>query len=200
MFLSSEKELMTPSSYLSGEVIKLKGLELGLCRNRMGHLSESSVVATAGGTVVHASVNSQPPEALKEDFLPLTVDFRSRTSAFGKIPENATRKERHPSVEETLVSRFIDRALRPLFPKGYVNEVQVIVTSHSADGAHDPSVLGVNAASLAVLCSKQPWAGPIGCVRVGMVNGELKVNPSVSEMLVSPLDLLYAGTKNRAVM
>lgn len=190
----------TPASFLAGDSFKINELELGVCTQRMGHLSESSTVATAGGTVVHASVNSKPPETVGEDFLPLTVDYRARFSAFGKIPENIVKKERHGSNDETLVSRFIDRAIRPLFPKGYVNEVQVIVTNHSADGVHDPTVMGVNAASLAVLASRQPWAGPVGCVRVGIVDGALKVNPTVSEMQNSTLDLLYAGTATRAVM
>lgn len=166
----------------------------------MGHLSESSAIGVAGGSIVHASVNSKPPEQAGEDFLPLTVDYRARYSAFGKLPDNLMKKERHGSNEETLVSRFIDRAIRPLFPKGYVNEVQVIVTNHSADGVHDPTVLGVNAASLAVLASRQPWSGPVGCVRVGIVDGKLKVNPTVPEMQNSSLDLLYAGTAHRAVM
>jgi polyribonucleotide nucleotidyltransferase len=176
-------------------------LEFGICRTRMGHLSEASAIASAGGSIVHATVNSQSPtEAATEDFLPLTVDYRSRTYAFGKVPLEKTRKEKNGSDQDILVSRFIDRAVRPLFPKGYVNEVQLIVTNHSADGVHDPTVLGVNAASLAMLTSKQPWNGPIGCVRVGLVNDQLIVNPPVTDMVTSKLDLLYAGTENRAVM
>jgi polyribonucleotide nucleotidyltransferase len=185
---------------LMSHTIKAGNMDLGLCRVKMGHLSESSVLAVAGGSVVHTSMNSARTEDPKEDFLPLTVDYRSRHYAFGKIPDNRMRKEKHGSDEEVLVSRFIDRAIRPLFPKGYVNELQVIATAHSVDGVHDPTVLAVNAASFALLSSKQPWNGPVGCVRVGIVDNKLKVNPTVEEMEASPLDLLYAGTSSRAVM
>ncbi len=179
---------------------KSGSLELGVCTKRMGHLSESSVLGRAGGSVVHVAVNSGKVEAPAEDFLPLTVDYRARYSAFGLIANQPNRKEKHGSDDEILVSRFVDRAVRPLFPKGYVDEVQILVTGHTADGIHDPTVIAVNASSLALLRSKQPWYGPIGCVRVGIVDNELKVNPSVKEMEESPLDLLYAGTSSRAVM
>ena len=150
--------------------------------------------------MVHCAVNSAKPEEMKEDFLPLTVDYRSRDYSFGVIPDSTKRRERHGGDDEILVARFVDRAVRSLFPKGYVQDVQVLVTSHSADGIHDPTVLAVNAASLALLNSRQPWFGPVGCVRVGIVDHKLKVNPTVAEMEVSPLDLLYAGTTSRAVM
>jgi polyribonucleotide nucleotidyltransferase len=180
-------------------------LIFGVSTKKMGHLSESSVIAQAGGSVVHVAVNSsnKPNDELSaaDDFLPLTVDYRARYSAFGRISDERRRKEKHGSEEEILVGRFVDRAVRALFPKqGYVQEVQILVTNHAADGVHDPTVLAVNAASLALLRSQQPWFGPIGCVRVGIVNNMLRVNPSVSEMEHSPLDLLYAGTATRTVM
>lgn len=171
--------------------------ELILCTSAMGHLSESSVLGRAGDTVVHVTVNSAFKSDAVEDFLPLTVDYRMRSSAMGIVPQ---KKERGGSDEEILVSRFIDRAIRPLFPAGYVNDVQVIATNHSLDGVHDPTVVAVNAASLALMASKQPWFGPIGCVRVGLIEGKMKVNPNVQEMLTSELDLLYAGTSDRTVM
>lgn len=188
--------------FLCSEIIKPREeLELGICTKRMGHLSQGSALASAGGSVVHAAVNSAKAEGEPgEDFLPMTVDYRARASAFGKLPIGRAKKELNNSEGDILVSRFIDRALRPLFPKGYVDEIQVLVTNHSADGLHDPTVLAVNAASFAMLNTDQPWNGPIGCVRVGYVDGQLKVNPTVPEMESSPLDLLYAGTMNRAVM
>jgi polyribonucleotide nucleotidyltransferase len=194
-------ENLTPSKFLCSSTFRIDGVDLGICDSRMGHLSECSSVATAGDSIVHVSVNSaKPAEEPKEDFLPLTVDYRSRLYAFGKIPMTTNKKERHGGDDEILVSRFIDRAIRPLFPKGYTQEVQLIATAHSADGIHDPTVLSVNAASLALLCSSQPWNGPVGCVRVGLVDGKLKVNPTVTEMQKSSLDLLYAGTATRALM
>lgn len=167
----------------------------------MGHLSESSVLASSGGSTVHVSVNSQAPVDAAEDFLPLTVDYRARMSAFGLIPEGTRRREKSPgSDEEILVARFIDRAIRPLFPSGYVEEVQITVTNHATDGVHDPTVLALNATSLALLRSKQPWFGPVGCVRVGLVENKLVVNPPVQLMKDASFDLLYAGTIDRTLM
>ena len=166
----------------------------------MGHLSESSIVCSAHNTVIHASVNSQHNPDPSSSFLPLTVDYRARQYAFGVIPQARNRRERHGSEIETLVARIIDRAIRPLFPKGYVEEVQLTVTMHAADGIGDPVVAAVNAASYALMSSKQPWMGPIGCTRIGMVDGKLKVNPTVAEMEESPLDFLYAGTASKALM
>jgi polyribonucleotide nucleotidyltransferase len=167
----------------------------------MGHLSESSVIASYGGSIVHVAVNSQASTEAGEDFLPLTVDYRARMSAFGLLPEGSRRREKSPgSDEEILVARFIDRAVRPLFPSGYVDEVQVTITNHATDGVNDPTVLALNATSMALLKSNQPWFGPIGCVRVGLVENKLVVNPSVQSLKESPFDLLYAGTIDRTLM
>ena len=166
----------------------------------MGHLSESSVLCTSGGSVVHAVLNSTKVNDPTSAFLPLTVDYRSRSYAFGMFPATSMRRERHGGDEEILVARCIDRAVRPLFPKGYVNDVQLLVTTHAADGIHDPTITAVNAASFALLQSKQPWFGPIGCVRVGLIDGVLKVDPTLAEMGTSTLDLVYAGTEGRALM
>ncbi len=167
----------------------------------MGHLSESSVFCKQGGTVVHAVVNSAWTTEAKDAFLPLTVDYRSRSYAFGQIPQSSlSRRDRHGGDDETLVARCIDRVLRPLFPKGYTNEVQVLATSHAADGVHDPTIAAVNAASFALMQSKQPWFGPVGCVRVALIDGELQVDPSLQDMERATMDLVYAGTKDRALM
>eukprot|EP01031_Cornospumella_fuschlensis_P046162 gene46162-56513_t len=157
--------------------------EIGLCKLKMGHLSESSVLGKSGNTVVHVALNSKvPDDEPKEDFLPLTVDYRSRAYAFGLLPPQPKRRERHGDDEEILVARVIDRAIRPLFPKGYTEEVQLTVTAHAADSVHDPTVLAVNAASAALYNSNQPWNGPIGCVRVGYIDGALAVNPPLEDM------------------
>lgn len=175
--------------------------QLGISVDKMGHLSESCVIASSGGSVVHVSVNSQSPAEAGEDFLPLTVDYRARMSAFGLIPEGTRRREKSPgSDDEILVARFIDRAIRPLFPSGYVEEVQVTVTNHATDGVHDPTVLALNATSAALLRSKQPWFGPVGCVRVGLIDGNLVVNPPVQSLKEGGFDLLYAGTVDRTLM
>ena len=165
----------------------------------IGHLAKSSVMSTIGGTVLHAVVACAASSA-EGGGLPLTTEYRSRQYAFGAIPENAARRERHGSEEETLVSRFIDRAIRPCFPEGYVSEIQVTVTNHAGDGIHDPTTDSVNAASAALLLSGLPWYGPVGCVRVGCIDGILVVNPTVSDMTRSTLNLLYAGNADRPVM
>ncbi len=166
----------------------------------LAHLADGSGVCSSGGTVVHAAVTTAANSDVMSDFLPLTVDYRSRAYAFGRIPSVFNRRERHGSDDEVLVSRIIDRAVRPLFPKGLVNQVQVIATAHASDRIHDPTVMSVNAASLALMRSSVDWAGPVGCVRVGMVAGKLQLNPTVEQMQSSSIDFVYAGTHNKALM
>ena len=166
----------------------------------LAHLADGSGVCSSGGTVVHAAVTTAVNHDATNDFLPLTVDYRSRAYAFGRIPSVFTRRERHGSDDEVLVSRIIDRAVRPLFPKGLVNQVQVIATVHAGDRIHDPTIMSVNAASLALMRSSVEWHGPIGCVRIGMVKGKLQINPTVEQMHNSSLDFVYAGTQDRALM
>lgn len=122
---SFERILGTTSSVANSELSFYDG-------GAMGHLAEASAVCSQGGSVVHATVCSARNSKPEDDFLPLTVDYRSRSYAFGRIPKSPNRRERHGSDEEILVARIIDRAIRPLFPKGYVNEVQVTVTAHAA--------------------------------------------------------------------
>jgi polyribonucleotide nucleotidyltransferase len=165
------------------------------------HLADSSAICSNGGSVVHATVCSARTLDPVDDFLPLTVDYRSRSYAFGRIPQSINRRERHGTDDEVLVARVIDRAIRPLFPPGFVNEVQITVTAHAVDGVHDPTITAVNAASCALTNSNLPWKGPIGCVRVGLMpDGVLKVDPTVEEMKTSTLDLVYACTRSRPLM
>lgn len=185
---------------MASNTVQTKDGRLTLASGIFGHLSESSVICNVGGSVVHAALNAARAQNPSEAFLPLTVDYRARQYAFGLIPGSRQRREAHGSADEILVSRFIDRAVRPLFPKGYVNEVQLTLTNHAADGIYDPTVAAVNAASLALMHSKQPWNGPIGCVRIGCIDGVLKVDPTLKEMETSTLDFLYAGTESRTLM
>jgi polyribonucleotide nucleotidyltransferase len=134
------------------------------------------------------------------DFFPLSVDFEERMYAGGKIPGSFFRREGRASTEAILVSRLTDRPLRPLFAHGMRNEVQVIMYSFSADGVNPLDILAINAASAAIMISDIPWAGPIGAVRVGRVNGEFVINPTFSEMDASDLDLRIAGTKDAILM
>lgn len=185
---------------MAGEAQETTNRGLVFSTGIMGHLSEASVLCKQGGTVVHAVVNSAWESDAQHAFLPLTVDYRSRNYSIGVVPSLPSRRERHGTDDEILVSRCIDRVVRPLFPKGYVNEVQILATSHAADGIHDPTIAAVNAASFALTLSKQPWYGPVGCVRVGLVDGELCVDPTLEDMKRSTLDFVYAGTADRALM
>ncbi len=134
------------------------------------------------------------------DFFPLSVDFEERMYAGGKIPGSFFRREGRASTDSILVSRLTDRPLRPLFANGMRNEVQVIMYTFSADSINPLDILAINAASAAIMISDIPWAGPVGAVRVGRVNGEFVLNPTFEEMNASDLDLRIAGTKDAILM
>jgi polyribonucleotide nucleotidyltransferase len=134
------------------------------------------------------------------DFFPLTVDYEERMYAGGRIPGSFFRREGRPRGEAILTARMTDRPIRPLFPDGMRNEVQVILMSLSADTENPLDILGINAASASLMISDIPWAGPVGAVRIGYVNGELVVNPTFSELEESKLDLIVAGTKEAIAM
>lgn len=134
------------------------------------------------------------------DFFPLTVDYEERMYAGGRIPGSFFRREGRPTSEAILTARMTDRPIRPLFPDGMRNEVQVILMSLSADTENPLDILCVNAASASLMISDIPWAGPVGAVRIGHINGELVVNPTFSEMEESKLDLVVAGTKEAIAM
>ncbi len=134
------------------------------------------------------------------DFFPLSVDYEERLYATGKIPGSFFRREGRPGTEAILTSRLTDRPLRPLFPKGMRNEVQVIMFSVSSDGQNPLDILAINAASTAVMISDIPWNGPVGAVRIGRVDGEFVVNPTFSQLEASDLDLRLAGTREAILM
>ena len=134
------------------------------------------------------------------DFFPLTVDFEERLYAAGKIPGSFPRREGRPSEEGILTARLVDRPIRPLWPKGFKNDVQIVVSAWSADQENDYDVLAVNAASAALHVSNAPFEGPIGCVRVGTVDGRLTLNPTIEQLLTSTLNLVVAGTRDSVMM
>src|SRR5947208_3135259 len=164
-----------------------------------GKLAEQAggaVTVRYGDTVVFAAATVSPTVRPGIDFFPLTVDFEERLYAAGKIPGSFPRREGRPSEEGILTARLVDRPIRPLWPKGFRNDVQIIVSAWSADQENDYDILAVNAASAALSLSNAPFEGPIGCVRVGTVNGELTLNPTIQQMLESDLDLVVAGTRD----
>src|SRR5881392_416803 len=167
---------------------------------KIAKLADGSVIVSCGETIVLASAVSATTIKEGQDFFPLTVDYREKAAAAGKFPGGYFKREGRPTEKETLTSRMIDRPLRPLFPKGYFYDTQIISILLSADGQNDPDMLALNGASAALSISDIPFAGPIGAVRVGRVNGEFIANPTHDERAQSDLDLVYVGTENDVIM
>ncbi len=181
--------------------IKLAEGDLELEIGKMAGLASASVTAKYGETVVLATVvvSDEPREGT--DFFPMMVDYEERWYATGKISGSRfVKRETRPSEEAILAARMIDRPLRPLFPKNYRNDIQIIVTVLSADLEHDPDIVSIIAASTALMLSSAPFEGPIGAVRVGKIDGKLKINPKMSQMEDSDLDLIVAGTEKAPIM
>jgi polyribonucleotide nucleotidyltransferase len=172
------------------------------------HISTGKLAEQAGGAVTirmgdsllfaTATMSKGIREGL--DFFPLSVDYEEKMYAAGRIPGSFFRREGRPSTEAILICRLTDRPLRPLFPDGMRNEVQIIITTLSSDAEHHLDIMAVNAASAALTISNIPWNGPIGAIRVGYINGELVANPTIPQMVDSTLDLRIAGTRDAIIM
>jgi polyribonucleotide nucleotidyltransferase len=176
------------------------GRKLVLETGKVARQADGAVVASYGETTVLASVVSMKEPKPGFDFFPLTVNYQERTYAAGRIPGGYFKREGRPTEKETLVSRLIDRPIRPLFVEGYKNDTQVIVTVLSHDLENDPDVVAMVAASAALTLSGIPFMGPIGAARVGYINGQYKLNPPLQEMETSQLDLVVAGTAEAVLM
>ena len=178
------------------------GRKLTLETGRIARQADGAVLATYGETTVLATavVAKQPKAGI--DFFPLTVDYQEKTFAAGKIPGGFFKREGRPSEKETLVSRLIDRPVRPLFVKGFKNEVQVICTVLSHDLENDPDIVAMVAASAALTLSGAPFMGPIGAARVGFINGEYVLNPTLDQVKdgENKMDLIVAGTEDAVMM
>jgi polyribonucleotide nucleotidyltransferase len=162
--------------------------------------ASGAVMASLGDTAVLVTVVGAKESVEGRDFFPLTVNYQERTYAAGKIPGGFFRREGRPSEKETLTSRLIDRPLRPLFPKGFTNEVQVVATVMSLDPEIDPDIPAMIGASAALALSGLPFNGPIGGARVGYKDGRFLLNPTFSQLRESALDLVVAGTRNAVLM
>src|ERR1700747_2958234 len=160
--------------------VEVGGRPLTIETGKLAKQANGAVLVKYGDTqlLVTACMDSHPND---RDFLPLTVDYREYTYSAGKIPGGFFKREGRPSEREILISRLIDRPLRPLFPEAWRNETQILAMVLSADSENDPDVIGVTAASAALAVSKIPFANPIACVRVGLIDGKLTVNPTVVE-------------------
>ncbi len=176
------------------------GRTLVLETGKMARQADGSVLATYGDTTVLATVVSAREPKPGFDFFPLTVNYQEKTYAAGRIPGGYFKREGRPSEKETLVSRLIDRPIRPLFPAGYKNDTQVVITVLAHDLENDPDVLAMVAASAALTLSGIPFMGPIGGARVGFIGDEYVLNPTVDELKESDLDLVVAGTGDAVLM
>lgn len=168
---------------------------LEIATGELARQADGAVTVTCEGTVVLVTVVAAASSREGTDFLPLTVDYREKTSAAGKIPGGFFKREGRPTEKEILTCRLIDRPLRPLFSDGMRNDIQIVAWVLSADGQNDPDVLCINGASAALMVSGIPFAGPIGGVRIGMIGEEFIINPTVAQLEESRMDLVLVGTK-----
>jgi polyribonucleotide nucleotidyltransferase len=182
------------------EQIDWFGRRLTLETGRIARQADGAVLASYGETTVLATVVSAKAAKPGQDFFPLTVNYQEKAFAAGRIPGGYFKREGRPSERETLISRLIDRPIRPLFPDGYYHDTQVIVTVLSHDLENDPDILSMVAVSAALTLSGVPFMGPVGGARVGYINGEIKVNPTIDEAKNSELDLVVAGTADAVLM
>ncbi len=166
---------------------------------KLAKQADGAVTVQYGETIVIVTAVSSAPRATL-DFFPLTVDYREKAAAAGKFPGGYFKREGRPTEKEILTARMTDRPVRPLFPEGFYNDTQIIAILLSTDGENDPDMLTINGASAALAISDIPWAGPVGAVRVGRVNGEFIANPTHEQRKESDLDLVYAGSQHELVM
>ena len=176
------------------------GRNLVIETGRLAGQANAAATVRYGDTVVLVTVcvSNKPREGV--DFLPLTVDYEERLYAAGKIPGGFIRREGRPSQEATLASRLTDRSLRPLLPKEWRNDIQLIITVLSADQENDPDILAVIGSSAVLSISEVPFAGPVSAVRIGYINNELVLNPTLAQLEDSLLDLIVTSSKETIVM
>ena len=180
--------------------IEWGGRTLTLETGKIARQADGAIMATLGETTVLCTAVAASSAKPGQDFFPLTVNYQEKTFAAGKIPGGFFKREGRPSEKETLTSRLIDRPIRPLFPAGFKCETQVITTVLSHDMENDPDIVAMIGASAALTISGIPFFGPIGAARVGMIDGEYVLNPSLSQMKDSNLDLVVAGTREGVLM
>jgi polyribonucleotide nucleotidyltransferase len=180
--------------------VDLGGRLLTLETGRLAKQADGAVLVRYGDSVVLATVTASKSAVEGQDFFPLTVDYRERAYAGGRIPGGFFKREGRPVEKEILTSRLIDRPLRPLFPKGFRNEIQLIALAIASDHENDPDILAMNGASAAVLVAGLPFLGPFGAVRIGLLDGRLTVNPTRAQRDQATLDLVVAATEESVVM
>src|SRR6185312_4440505 len=167
---------------------------------KLAKQADGAVTIQMGETIVFVAAVAATKAKPGQDFFPLTVDYREKAAAAGKFPGGYFKREGRPTEKEILTCRLTDRPIRPLFPKGWYNEVQVQTVVLSADGENDPDILSIIGASAALSVSDIPWEGPLGALRVGRIAGKFIANPTHAQMLESDLELVYVGNTNDIVM
>ncbi|MBL8193381.1 MAG: polyribonucleotide nucleotidyltransferase, partial [Blastocatellia bacterium] len=182
------------------KAINFGGREFSVESGKIAKQADGAVIIRYGDTVVLITAVGEKTQDESKDFFPLTVDYREYGYASGRIPGGYFKREGKPTEKEVLTSRLIDRPLRPSFSEGYTNETQIIAMVMSADTNNDPDVLAVTGASIALYISDIPFPNPVGCVRVGLIEGHYVVNPTYSELRNSQLNLIIAGTEEAIVM
>jgi polyribonucleotide nucleotidyltransferase len=180
--------------------VDINGVPFSIETGDVAKQADGAVVVRYGGTMVLATCVATKSAKEAQDFFPLTVEYRERAYAGGRIPGGYFKREGAPVKKEILTSRLIDRPIRPLFPKAFRNEVQVIALAISGDQDNDPDILAMNGASAALCLSGMPFEGPVGAVRVGMVDGTLVVNPTTAQQATSTIELVVAGTEDAVLM
>jgi polyribonucleotide nucleotidyltransferase len=180
--------------------IEIGGRTLTIEIGRMARLADGSVLVQYGGTAVLATVVASKEANYDRGYFPLFVEYREKSYAAGKIPGGFFKREGRPSEGEILAARQVDRPIRPLFPEGYMHEVQVVVTVMSYDQENDADVLGLLGASMALSVSEIPWQGPVSGVRIGRVDGRFIVNPTMAQVVEGDFEVVVAGTADSIVM
>jgi polyribonucleotide nucleotidyltransferase len=180
--------------------VETNGSRMSFETGKVAKQADGAVVMRCGGTMVLATCVAAKGAKEAQDFFPLTVEYRERAYAGGRIPGGYFKREGAPVKKETLTSRLIDRPIRPLFPEGFRNEVQVICLTISGDQENDPDILAMNGASAALCLSGIPFDGPVGAVRVGLVDGKLVANPTTAQKKMSTLELVIAATEDAVLM
>ena len=180
------------------QIVENLGIEIST--GSIAKQANGSVTIQLGETTVFVSACAAPNLRPGQDFFPLTVDYREKYAAAGRFPGGFIKREGRPSEKETLTCRLCDRPLRPLFPKGFMNEVQVIGMLLAADMENESDILMLNGASAALMISDIPWNGPIGAIRLGEIDGEFVVNPTIEQIFESTLDLIYVGNEKEMMM
>ena len=175
-------------------------LGITLSTGKLAGLASGAVTISLGETMLFVSATAASTLRPDQSWFPLTVDYREKFSSAGRFPGGYFKREGRPSEKEILTSRLCDRPLRPLFPKGFMNEVQIIGYLLSTDLENEADVLMVNGASAALMISDVPWNGPVGCVRLGEIDGEFVVNPTNEQIYDSTLDLIYVGNEKEMMM